>query len=204
VAAPTIVIGLGNPGRRYEHTRHNVGFGVVERLAERSGAAFGLLAPHEPAVVVALTPGPELVLAKPRTFMNRSGRAAEALGRCFESTPAQMLLVYDDADLELGRVRIRPGGSAGGHRGVRSVMDALGENEIPRLKLGVRGPGRGDRELADYVLDPFDLAELPLVERMVETAADAVLTFRREGIVAAMNEFNRRPARRDVEDDMDQ
>jgi len=186
-----IVVGLGNPGDRYRLTRHNLGFRVVECLADRQGRLFRRT---DSLGRVATTCEPDLrwetVLAKPRTYMNRSGRAAMALLRRHDATPEDLIVVYDDADLELGRVRVRPAGSPGGHRGVRSLIDALRTDEFARVRLGVRGEGRDEMELADYVLEAFDPEEVPVSERLVQTGADAVETLLSEGIESAMNRFN--------------
>jgi PTH1 family peptidyl-tRNA hydrolase len=186
-----IVVGLGNPGDRYRWTRHNLGFRVVDCLAERQGRVFRKT---EALGRVATTcePGRDggTVLAKPRTFMNRSGRAALALLGRYDAAPEDLVVVYDDADLELGRIRVRSAGSPGGHRGVRSLIDALRTDGFPRVRLGVRGEGRDDMELADYVLEAFDPDEIPVSERLVQTGADAVEALLADGIESAMNRFN--------------
>lgn len=187
-----IVLGLGNEGPAYRRTRHNVGFMVADVLAERTGAAFerkGVVGGVAWVAETAIS-GVPAVLAKPTTLMNASGRAAVALLRRFRATPADLLVVYDDADLEFGRLRLRPEGGAGGHNGIRSLMDALGTPAFERLKLGVRGEGREDSDLADYVLKPFLPAERPGVEEMVSRAADAVELLCREGFDAATRRFN--------------
>jgi PTH1 family peptidyl-tRNA hydrolase len=131
-----------------------------------------------------------VVLAKPRTYMNRSGAAALALLDRFGAAPTDLVVVFDDADLALGRVRVRGEGRAGGHNGIRSILDSLRTETFPRVKLGVRGIGRDDAELADYVLEPFLDDEVALVEPMVERGADAVETLVQEGLDAAMNAWN--------------
>jgi len=131
-----------------------------------------------------------LVLAQPRTFMNRSGRAAGALCRRYDARPEQLLVVYDDADLALGRIRIRPEGGAGGHNGIRSIMDAIGTGEFPRIRLGVRGEEREARDLADYVLEPFLEEERATAAALVELATQAVEAWLRDGLDSAMNRFN--------------
>lgn len=194
--SPTIVLGLGNPGTRYRRTRHNLGFRVVERLAERRGASFearGELAGKAWTAEISTASGP-LVLAKPRTYMNRSGRAAVALCRHYTALPRQLLVVYDDADLPLGRIRIRPEGSAGGHRGLVSLIDALQSEEFPRVRLGVRGQEREERELSDYVLAPFEPEEEKIADSLVALAADAVDAVLVSGVEIAMNRFNGRDA----------
>jgi peptidyl-tRNA hydrolase, PTH1 family len=187
-----VVLGLGNDGPEYRLTRHNVGFMVVDLLAERAGAAFtrrgdlGRLA----WLAVAEVGGEGCVLAKPRTLMNASGRAAAALQRKYGTPPSSLIAVFDDADLALGRVRVRPDGGAGGHNGVRSLIEVMGTPSFSRVKLGVRGDTRDASNLADYVLRPFLPGEREEVSRMVSAGADAVEAVVREGIEAARRAFN--------------
>jgi PTH1 family peptidyl-tRNA hydrolase len=191
-----VVFGLGNPGEAYRRTRHNVGYRVVDLLAERTGVRLeargevGRKAWTARAVVA----GAEVLLAQPKTFMNHSGSAALAVARKAGAAPGEILVVFDDADLELGRVRVRPEGGAGGHNGIRSLMDTLGSPAFPRVKLGIRGVGRDERDLAEYVLTDFDRDEREVVERMVGLGADAVEWVLREGVESAMQEFNGRSA----------
>jgi PTH1 family peptidyl-tRNA hydrolase len=196
VAPPRIVLGLGNPGSRYRSTRHNLGFRVVDRIAESRGVRWVEANSPSRTAAVAEIHGPDgtFVLARPRTFMNRAGRAGVALCGHYQAGPQDLLVVYDDADLELGRVRIRDSGSAGGHNGLQSLIDALRSDQIPRLRLGVRGSARDEHDLADYVLAPFDPAEEALVVALVELGAAAVDAVLAEGLVAAMNRFNGRLA----------
>lgn len=187
-----IVLGLGNPGGEYAPTRHNLGFRVVDLLGDRGGVSIGK---HGDLGRVAwvgegTVGGQEVVLAKPRTYMNRSGGAARALLDRYRATPHDMIVVYDDADLALGRVRVRGEGRAGGHNGIRSLLDVLQVETFPRVKLGVKGIGREEADLADYVLEPFLPDEVPLVLPMIERAADAVTTLLERGLVPAMNAFN--------------
>lgn len=191
-----IVLGLGNPGARYRSTRHNMGFRVADVLARRFGAD---LARRDEVTDLAriaqvVIAGQTTLLAQPRTFMNRSGRAALALCGHFRSEAGDLLVVHDDADLELGRVRIRTGGSAGGHNGIRSLISVLGTEEFPRVKLGVRGAGRDGEDLAEYVLEEFDADEHATAEALALLGADAVETVIAEGIEAAMRRFNPRRA----------
>jgi len=184
---PKIVLGLGNPGSKYWGTRHNLGFRVVERLAALARSSF-----REGGL--AWTAGDarrRVVLAKPRTFMNRSGQAARALLAAHGAAASDLLVVYDDADLELGRLRLRPRGGSGGHNGIRSLADELGATDFARLRLGVKGEKRGDIELADYVLGPFETEEEIAAERLVRRAAAAALAVLDEGLEAAMNRYNR-------------
>ena len=190
---PQIVLGLGNPGARYEATRHNLGFRVVEEVARRARAPFRRAPPLAGQARVASIDGPAgaVVLAQPWTYMNRSGRAARALCEYYGTEAARLLVVYDDADLELGRLRLRPFGGAGGHNGMRSLIDVFGTEDFPRLRLGVRGQGRDEAELADYVLEPFAPEEEPVAARLAGLGADAVEAVLRDGLQAAMNACNR-------------
>jgi PTH1 family peptidyl-tRNA hydrolase len=152
-----VILGLGNVGSRYQGTRHNVGFRVVERLAERARARWQELPGPERLAFAAEAElaGQAVALVKPRTLMNRSGRAAAAAIDRYRCPVEELLVVFDDADLLLGRVRVRQGGGAGGHNGLRSLMDVLRSSDFGRVKLGVKGEGREESDLADYVLHPF-------------------------------------------------
>lgn len=184
-----LIVGLGNPGRKFRGTRHNVGFEVVDELARRAGVAFEA-APAEALMARAGPGGPAVMLAKPLTLMNLSGVAVAELIRYFRIAAADVLVVADDANLPLGRLRARAQGSDGGHRGLRSIIERLGTEEFARLRVGV---GRGDprRDLADHVLARFDPDERESVEAAVLRAADAAEAFVTEGIAAMMNQFNR-------------
>ncbi len=184
-----LIVGLGNPGRRYRDTRHNVGFAVVEALASRHAATFES-APAEALLARARTLGDGgTLLLKPLTMMNASGFAVSEIARYFRVAFEDILVVADDVNLPLGRLRARPGGSAGGHNGFRSIIEQLGTQGFGRLRLGV---GRGDprRDLADYVLGGFDADERPLVTEVIGRAADASELYVAEGIEAVMNRFN--------------
>jgi len=187
-----IVLGLGNPGARYARTRHNLGFLVVDELARRARVALARRDTVSAAARIAETElcGEAVVLVEPRTYMNRSGRAAADVLRRYRSEPADLLVVHDDADLTLGRIRLRPGGGAGGHNGIRSVMTALGTGDFPRMKLGVKGDGRDAADLADYVLEDFAADEWPTVSDLVTIGSDAAEAFIATGLEAAMNRFN--------------
>ncbi|HXE80593.1 MAG TPA: aminoacyl-tRNA hydrolase [Vicinamibacterales bacterium] len=185
-----LIAGLGNPGRRYRDTRHNVGFRVVDELARRAGVDFGP-APAD-ALVARIRDfegrGPVL-LVKPLTMMNASGEAVAALGRYYRIEPDALLVITDDVNLPLARLRARARGSSGGHNGLRSVVQHLGTEAFPRLRVGV---GRGDRrvDLADHVLATFDPEERPIIEAAIMRAADAAALFVAAGIEAVMNRFN--------------
>ena len=184
-----LIVGLGNPGRKFRDTRHNVGFEVVDELARRAGVGFEA-APAEALMARAGPVGPAVMLAKPLTLMNLSGVAVAELARYFRIAVADVLVVADDASLPLGRLRARAQGSDGGHRGLRSIIERLGTEEFARLRVGV---GRGDprRDLADHVLARFDPDERAPAETAVLRAADAAETFVTLGIAAMMNQFNR-------------
>jgi PTH1 family peptidyl-tRNA hydrolase len=182
-----LVVGLGNPGERYAATRHNMGFLVVDALARRLDAA-----PWARFAQCALTSAPvgaRLLLAKPLSYMNRSGAAVAWLLDHLDLTPPQMLVVVDDVDLDLGSLRLRRSGGPGTHNGLRDVCDRVG-GSFPRLRLGVRGRA-GWQDLADYVTSPFDADELPLARLLVGRAADAVMTALHDGLETAMLRHNR-------------
>jgi PTH1 family peptidyl-tRNA hydrolase len=166
---------------------------VLDRLAQERGIklrAAGELKKY--AWLAEDRSGPVTVLlAKPRTYMNRSGRAAAALCRHYGLAPADMLVVYDDADLPLGRIRLRRGGGSGGHNGIKSMMEVLGTGEFARVRLGVHGEARDGSDLADYVLDRFDRDERTAVEGLIDLGAGAVKEILENGIEEAMNRFNR-------------
>ena len=187
---PRMVLGLGNPGSRYDGTRHNVGFRVVAELARRRQQT---LAEGECRSQITEVDG--LLLVAPQTFMNRSGHAARCLVDRRRLPTKDMLVVYDEVHLPLGMLRLRSHGSPGGHRGMESVLESLGTDQVPRLRLGVgsaEGPTSGE-DLVEYVLDPFDRAEQARVEQMIERAADACELWAREGAEAAMQRFNGPP-----------
>lgn len=191
-----VVLGLGNVGGRYDGTRHNVGFRVVDRLAERARVRWEEFPGPERvafATEVDLS-GERVALIKPRTLMNRSGRAAAAAIDRYRCPVGELLVVFDDADLVLGRVRIRQGGGAGGHNGLRSLMDVLRSPDFGRVKLGVKGAGREESDLADYVLRSFDPEERAVVEPMIALGVEAVEAAVSRGMGEAMNLFNGKSA----------
>jgi PTH1 family peptidyl-tRNA hydrolase len=186
-----LVLGLGNPGQRYRDTRHNLGFRVVDELAAARRLAWQD-APG-PSSATVLSMGARLgVLAKPLTFMNRSGVAArELLAALLGPALPGLLVVTDDLDLPLGRVRLRASGGHGGHNGLRSIIDVLGTRDFPRLRIGIGRPlEEGTDEVVDHVLDRFRPEERPAVDEAVLRARDAVEAFAERGIDAAMNRFN--------------
>ena len=184
-----LVVGLGNPGRRYRDTRHNVGFGVVDELARRAETAFEA-APADALMARVRGEGGGVILAKPLTLMNLSGAAVAELVRYFRIDLGGLLIVADDANLPLGRLRARARGSDGGHKGLRSIIERLGSEEFARLRVGI---GRGDlgRDLADHVLARFDPDERAAMDAAIARAADAAGLFASDGIDVVMNQYNR-------------
>lgn len=186
-----LLVGLGNPGHKYVLSRHNVGFWVIDELAERNKVSLKEIkfqAYFTPAVIA----GVNVVLVKPLTYMNRSGIAVGSLLRHFSLRPEKVLVIYDDMDLPLGKIRLRPGGGSGGHRGMASVITALGSEGVPRLRLGIgRQHNEGGKENNPaYVLSSFTPGEEEIMGEAVTTAADAVELFVAEGMQAAMNRYN--------------
>ena len=191
-----LIVGLGNPGAKYAHTRHNVGFWVVDELADRLGVRLKEIK-LESSFAHASLGEIKLVLAKPLTYMNRSGVAVTGLMRYFHIAVEQLLLVYDDMDLPPGRIRLRPAGGSGGHKGVGSTIAQLGSEDFARLRLGI---GRGDdmekqnsreQQVISHVLSPFSPEDEVLIVEAVQRAADAAEVFLQQGIIEAMNRFNR-------------
>lgn len=179
------IVGLGNPGREYAGTRHNIGFDVVDEIARRWNVR---LRPWKAIADLAVVPLRDVVLVEPQTFMNLSGEAVGRVASFHKIDPADVLVVVDEVQLPLGRLRVRRSGSAGGHNGLKSVIQHLG-SEFPRLRIGV---GRGDPkwDLADHVLSRFASDERDTVSAAVERAADAVELFVEEDVEAAMGRFN--------------
>lgn len=184
-----LVVGLGNPGRRYALTRHNIGFRVLDEMARRAGVRFRKvwLRPIQTACVS--MGGQDVMLVKPLTFMNRSGVGLRALVRRYGLGPEDVIVVLDDLDLEVSRLRIRKKGSAGGHKGLASVLSALGTESVPRVRVGI-GPRPVKEDLTHYVLGRFRPEEAEAVEKTIQRAADAVSCMIQEGIETAMNRYN--------------
>ncbi|HSN87104.1 MAG TPA: aminoacyl-tRNA hydrolase [Thermoanaerobaculia bacterium] len=189
---PRLILGLGNPGETYRDTRHNVGFRVVEELARRSAIPLGTVECNSLVGRLSGDPEGEVLLVQPQTYMNRSGYAARCFVERLEIEPASVLVVYDEINLPLGKLRLRRSGSPAGHRGLESVIENLRTAEVPRLRLGVAGPDGppAGEELVDFVLAPFAEGEKEAVEEMIRRAADACETWWKEGVEAAMNRHN--------------
>ena len=185
---PILIVGLGNPGREYKDTRHNLGFMLVDRLTVRLNAR-GMKVQSKAIVITAQYEERKIILAKPQTFMNLSGQAVQGLLRFYKVPLENLLVAEDDLDLPFCAIRIRPGGGPGGQRGMNSIIQQLGTQDFPRLRIGIdRPPGRMDA--AAYVLQSFSSKELQAVSETLDRAADAALTFATEGLNAAMNKFN--------------
>ncbi|WP_045200214.1 aminoacyl-tRNA hydrolase [Rhodococcus sp. B7740] len=185
-AAPTLIVGLGNPGPQYEKTRHNVGFMVADALAGRIGSAFSSHKKSNSDIVQARLGSRSVVIAKPRTFMNLSGQPVAALARFFSIEPANIVVVHDELDIDFGALRLKLGGGEGGHNGLRSISQHLSTKDYLRVRVGVgRPPGRMDP--ASFVLKPFSAAERKDLGVVVEEAADAAELLLSAGLEAAQN-----------------
>lgn len=184
-----VVVGLGNPGKDYEGTRHNVGFRVVESLADEADASFKRQARMNARTCGCEVGGVRVLLVEPLTFMNLSGDAVGAVLRWNRLGPEDLTVVYDDADLPTGALRIRPKGGPGGHNGMKSVIERLGTDDFVRIRIGV-GRDPGGQGLVDHVLGAFSREERPAIDEAVKQAATAVKVLVREGVDRAMNQFN--------------
>jgi PTH1 family peptidyl-tRNA hydrolase len=183
-----LIIGLGNPGTEYERTRHNVGWMVLDAFARKFRVE---LNKHEKSAMTGTgrVAGGSVMLAKPLTYMNLSGDAVRLLTNAYVESTQELMVVYDDIDLPLGKLRIRPNGSAGTHNGMRSIISEIRTENFPRLRVGIGGPG--EAKLRDHVLDEFNAEEQPVVDRAIERAVDALVLFCRGDLKRAMNTFNR-------------
>jgi PTH1 family peptidyl-tRNA hydrolase len=185
---PFLIVGLGNPGREFEQNRHNIGFMLLNRLSGRLGESFSKV---ESKALVAKSSylGERVILVKPQTFMNNSGTAVSSLVRFYKITLENVLVAYDDVDLPLGAIRLRPSGGSAGQKGMQSIIERMGTDEFPRLRMGTgRPPAR--MEAADYVLQDFPSDEMELLTETLDRAVEAVLTFLQYGIERAMNAYN--------------
>jgi PTH1 family peptidyl-tRNA hydrolase len=185
-----LIVGLGNPGAEYDQTRHNIGFMVLDAAADRFGA--DIRRKKFTALTEEVTDGfNKLLLLKPQQYMNRSGRAVAEAVTFYKLPPEDILVVTDDLALDVGRIRLRASGSAGGHNGLKDISAALGTDAFARLRVGIGS--RGSRRGADYVLSRFSADERAVIDDAVKTAADAVLCWAREGAEAAMTKYNVKP-----------
>ncbi len=183
-----LIIGLGNPGREYKDTRHNIGFMLIDHLAERIGAR-GMKVQSKAIVISGLHEERKLILAKPQTYMNLSGQSVQGLLHFYKIPHTHLLVAHDDLDIPYGTIRIRPSGGPGGQRGMANTIELLGTKDFPRLRLGIgRPPGRMDAK--DYVLQDFSKDEQKLMSGILSRASDATLEFVMNGLNAAMNKYN--------------
>lgn len=188
-----LIVGLGNPGEEYARNRHNVGFQCVKYIADRHGLRFGEKQ-HKARIASGTIAGQRVVLAKPFTFMNDSGQSVAALARWYKIEPSrELLVIYDELDLPFGTLRMRPGGSAGGHNGMKSIIQLLGTQDFPRLRVGIGRPPHGG-ETKGWVLNNWGGGEAELLPQIYTRVADAVDSFIRDGVVLAMNRVNAPPA----------
>ncbi len=186
-----IIVGLGNPGREYANTRHNIGFDVAEKLAEQENIDI-LGKKHKALIGKGVVAGRKCVLAKPQTFMNLSGESVRALIDYYKADErSELIVISDDVSLDVGQIRVRKKGSAGGHNGLKNIIANLGHDSFIRVKMGVGEKPKG-WDLADYVLGHFSMWERRMMDEAALRAADAIRMIIRQGADAAMNEFNRK------------
>jgi len=188
---PFLVIGLGNPGREYRETRHNIGFMVIDRLCKAMGISLARMQ-SKALVGMGSLEGVKLVVAKPQTYMNLSGQSVRGLVHFYKAPLEQLLVVHDDIDLPLGTIRLRPGGGSAGQKGMASIIEQLGTQEFARMRLGIGRPP-GSKGAAAYVLQRFGDDEQDILHLVLERAEGAVRVFLRAGLEAAMNLYNGSP-----------
>ena len=185
---PYLIVGLGNPGRIHENNRHNVGFMLLSRLCGKLGGSFGQVEARA-LIYKAIYQGERVILVKPQTYMNNSGSAVSSLVRFYRIPLENMLVAYDDVDLPLGTLRLRPFGGSAGQKGMQSIIERLGTDEFPRLRIGTGRPP-GKKEAADYVLQDFPPDEAGLLNETLDRGVEAVLTYLKDGLERAMNLYN--------------
>lgn len=185
---PFLIAGLGNPGRKFEHNRHNVGFMLLNRLSSKLGETFGQVE-SKALVAKAIYLGERVILIKPQTYMNNSGSAVNSLVHFYKVPLENILVAYDDVDLPLGTLRLRPLGGSAGHKGMQSIIEYLGTDEFPRLRIGTSRPP-GKMEAADYVLQDFPTDETDLLAETLDRGVEAVLTYLKDGLERSMNLYN--------------
>ena len=184
-----LVVGLGNPGGKYQGTRHNVGFCVLELLAKDAGVKVDRLK-FRALTATAKLGGQNVLLMKPQTYMNLSGEAVQAAASFYKIPPERVLILFDDVSLAPGRIRVRPTGSAGGHNGIKSIIAQLGSQDFPRVKVGVGEKPHPDYDMADWVLSTFSAADQKVMQQAYRSAADAAVTILESGCETAMAKFN--------------
>ncbi|ELK43037.1 aminoacyl-tRNA hydrolase [Brevibacillus agri] len=183
-----VIIGLGNPGKKYEDTRHNAGFMAIDKISDKWGIP---VAQNKFRALVGegRVEGEKVLLVKPQTYMNLSGESVAEVLKFYKLTPDELVVIFDDLDLPTGQLRLREKGSAGGHNGIKSMIQHLGTQEFKRIKVGIGRPEPG-RSVSDYVLQSFPAAERPQIQEAVGHAADAAAMWTREPFIKVMNHFN--------------
>ena len=183
-----VIAGLGNPTRQYEGTRHNTGFSAIYRMADRYNIKMNI-ARHKALIGTGVIAGEKVMLVMPQTYMNLSGESIGEIIRYYKLTPEDLIVLYDDIDLDVGKIRVRPKGSAGGHNGIKNIIQHIGTEVFDRVRIGI-GHKPPEFDLADYVLSRYSSEELPLIRDAVDKAADAVEVILKDGIDKAMNMYN--------------
>ncbi len=186
-----IIVGLGNPEPKYDNTRHNIGFHVIDVLSRKYNITLNKLK-FKAVYGDGIIGGEKVILVKPQTYMNLSGEAVRDIASFYKVPPENIIVIFDDVSLETGRMRIREKGSAGGHNGIKSIIYQLSSDEFGRIKLGIGAPPHADFDLADYVLGKFSPDEIKILEPVLLDAADAVECIIKNGAPSAMNKFNRK------------
>lgn len=184
-----IIAGLGNPGKQYEMTRHNIGFHTIDYIADRLKVKVKKLK-YKSLYGETEINGEKVYLVKPQTYMNLSGESIAEFAEFYKLSPEKIIIINDDISLDVGRIRVRPKGSAGGHNGLKSIIYRLGSDEFPRIKMGVGAPPNKDYDLADFVLGRFTREEIPIMEKAIIKAADAAEEIIKNGVPSAMNKYN--------------
>ncbi|MBQ7605897.1 MAG: aminoacyl-tRNA hydrolase [Firmicutes bacterium] len=184
-----VIAGLGNPGKQYEQTHHNMGFITIDYLAEKLGISVNKIK-FKALTAETVYNGQKIVLLKPQTYMNLSGESIREIVQFYKLPPEHLIVIYDDIDLDTGKIRIRAKGSAGTHNGMRNIVFQLQTDEFPRIRIGIRGGMSEKMQLRDFVTGGFTKEEVPLLEDAVSRAADAVLCYVSEGINTCMNKYN--------------
>lgn len=184
-----LVVGLGNPGSQYALTRHNIGFMAIDKISDAFLIPMDKDKRHKAIVGKGMMGTEKVILAKPLTYMNLSGESVQSLAAYYRIEPEDILVIYDDISLEVGQLRIRKKGSAGGHNGIKSIIQCLGTNEFPRIKIGV-GERIAGQDLADHVLSRFPKGEIEIVDDATNRACEAAFIMFRDGIDASMNQYN--------------
>lgn len=184
-----VIAGLGNPGSQYEMTRHNIGFEALDYIADKYSIKVKKIK-HKAVIGEGTICGEKVLLVKPQTFMNNSGESIGEIASFYKVPPENIIIIYDDVALEVAKIRIRKGGSAGGHNGMKSIIYHLNSDQFPRIRIGVGSPTHADYDLADYVLGRFDKSEIKPLEEAIIKTADALELIIKDNIDKAMNKYN--------------